>query len=110
MMAGAGSFFFIRDHLDALIEGRMEKVRFVVPSRLTEYGFRIYAISGREAGEPVMKLRLEIDNWFIRLFAPHVEFDYDKVNRRLQRFRGPTNIVDPEGSLEKARIDFEYYD
>jgi hypothetical protein len=77
----------------------------VFPSRLDEYAFRIRKLE--EKGDR-LSVRLEIDNWFLRLFAPHVDAVYDRKNGHLLRYEGISNILNAEGDHPSVIIHYEY--
>ncbi len=108
MTTAHGTFFYIRDHLDTLLKDESAKVRMVIPTRLDDYRFRIRPVEGTEPEAPTLKMRVEVDNFFIRLFAPHVELEYDKANRRVIRYRGLSPIRDAKDDLMKVEMEFRY--
>ena len=55
-----------------------------------------------------MTVRLEIDNWLLRIFAPYVEAVYDVETRRLVRYEGVSNLASASGDYEKVTITYSY--
>jgi hypothetical protein len=53
-------------------------------------------------------IRLDIDNWFLRLFAPHVDVEYDLQTHRLLRYEGISNLADASGKYSKVVITYSY--
>jgi hypothetical protein len=53
-------------------------------------------------------VRLEIDNWLLRLFAPHVDAVYDVDTRQLVRYEGTSNLADASGNYQKVTITYRY--
>jgi len=78
---GQGFHHFIRSHLDSIAEGKVFHVKLVLPSRLDQAGFRI--LKKKTEGNSIW-IRLEIDNWLIRFFAPFMDVLYDRESGRLQ--------------------------
>lgn len=104
-IVGQGFHHFIIDQLDAIASGSILHVKLAVPSRLDQFDFRIRKMS--EKGKN-LQIRLEIDNWFLRLFAPHVDVVYETENGRIIRYEGISNMSDASGRYKKVRIDYFY--
>jgi len=104
-MVGQGFHYFIADNLAAIAADQVLHVELVLPSRLDQFDFRIRkrALEGTR-----LVVRLEIDNWFLRFFAPYVEADYDLKSRKLLQYRGISNLADPKGDHPVVTIDYEY--
>lgn len=104
-IVGQGFHHFLRLNLEAVAGGEIFHIKLVLPSRLDDYSFRIrkLKIEGR-----VLAIRLEIDNWFLRLFAPYVDCEYDMTTRRLLRYAGISNLEDASGSHKKVEIVYTY--
>ena len=104
-IVGQGFHHFIVKHLKAIKSGEILHVKLVFPSRLDQYAFRIRKLE--EKGDR-LSVRLEIDNWFLRLFAPHVDAVYDRKNGHLLRYEGISNILNAEGDHPSVIIHYEY--
>ena len=104
-IAGQGFHHFIVKHLDAIAEGKIFHVHLAIPSRLDQFSFRIR--KANIEGSKIL-IRLEIDNWFLRLIAPHVEVLYDRESGRLLRYEGLSNIADTSGEFKKVQIKYFY--
>ena len=104
-IVGQGFHHFLRLNLEAVAGGEIFHIKLVLPSRLDDYSFRIrkLKVEGR-----VLAIRLEIDNWFLRLFAPYVDCEYDMTTRRLLRYAGISNLEDASGSHRKVEIVYTY--
>lgn len=104
-IVGQGFHHFLVLNLDALAKGEVFHVKLVMPSRLDQFSFRIRKLH-REGD--ILSIRLEIDNWLLRLFAPHVDCEYDLRTRRLLRYVGVSNLEDPSGVHRKVTILYTY--
>jgi hypothetical protein len=76
-----------------------------LPSRLDQYEFRIRK---RKINGDTLYIRLEIDNWLLRMFAPHVDAEYDLKTRHLLRYEGISNLEDAAGKHKKVSITYSY--
>jgi hypothetical protein len=106
-VVGQGFHHFLRLNLEAVAAGEIFHIKLVMPSRLDQYNFRIRKVKmeGR-----TLHIRLEIDNWFLRIFAPYVDCEYDLSTRRLLRYVGISNLEDGSGSHPKVDIVYSYQD
>ena len=104
-IVGQGFHQFIRYNLESIAEGEIYHVRLVLPSRLDQYRFRIRK---RQIDGDTLYVRLEIDSWLLRLFAPHIDAEYDLNTRRLLRYEGVSNLTDTSGKHRNVTITYSY--
>jgi hypothetical protein len=104
-IVGQGFHQFIVHNLERIAQGEVIHIRLVLPSRLDQYEFRIRK---RKVDGDTLYIRLEIDNWLLRLFAPHVDVEYDQENRRLLRYEGISNLEAASGKHKKVTITYSY--
>ena len=104
-IVGQGFHQFIAQNLEQIAQGKVFHIRLVLPSRLDQFEFRIRK---RKINGDTLYMRLEIDNWLLRLFAPHVDVEYDQKNRRLLRYEGVSNLEDSSGKHKKVSITYSY--
>lgn len=102
---GQGINHFIRFNLEAIAKGEGFRIQLVLPSRLDQYGFQIRKL--RQEGQRIT-VRLEIDNWLLRLIVPHVDCEYDLPQRRLLRYVGISNLEDESGGHKQVDIQYRY--
>jgi hypothetical protein len=104
-IVGQGFHHFIVNHLASIATGEILQVRMVLPAQLDDYKFRIRK---RKIEGEIITIRLDIDNWFLRLFAPHVDTHYHLPTKRLLRYRGISNVKDTSGKYKDVTIDYRY--
>ncbi len=104
-IVGQGFHQFIVHNLEQIAQGEVFQIRLVLPSRLDQYEFRIRK---RKIEGDTLFIRLEVDNWLLRLFAPHVDVDYDLKKRHLLRYEGISNLEDTSGKHKKVTITYSY--
>jgi hypothetical protein len=102
---GQGFHHFIVNNLEAIASGEVFHVKLVMPAKLDQYSFRIRK---NKLDKDILYVRLEIDNWLLRFFAPHVDAEYDMGTKRLLRYKGISNISDESGALIKVVITYMY--
>jgi len=104
-IVGQGIHHFIVHNLDAISRGETIEVKMVLPSRLDQYDLRIRKLN---LEGDTLYVRVEIDNWFLRLFAPHMDCEYDMKTRRLLRYEGISNLTDGSGKHAEVVITYAY--
>ncbi|HNW78750.1 MAG TPA: hypothetical protein PKH28_07540 [Candidatus Competibacteraceae bacterium] len=110
MVTGQGLHMYLRDHLDELATGAaVQQVRFLVPLEGRDFVFRIRRLD--TPGEPnVAAFSIEADSWLLRLFAPRLDVRYDRDTRRLLSYRGASNLLDANRSVQNVTITYRYAD
>lgn len=106
LVVDAGFDEFVRTHWDELQAGKAVELRFLVPSRLAAYGFKVKK-TGEDAlyGDTVSNFELALSGLF-GWFADPIQVSYRSSDRRLMRFVGLSNIrATPEENLI-ASIEF----
>ena len=104
-IVGQGFHQFILYNLEQIAQGEVFHIQLVLPSRLDQYEFRIRK---RKINGDTLYIRLEIDNWLLRMFAPHVDAEYDLKTRHLLRYEGISNLEDAAGKHKKVIITYAY--
>ena len=102
---GQGFHHFVSQRLEAIAEGRIFHVLFVLPSRLDQYAFRILK---KDMQGNRLSIRFEIDNWLLRLFTPYVEATYELDSGRIVSYQGMTNVADASGSFTNVQIFYDH--
>ena len=97
----------MRARLDTLRAGQRLTVAFAIPSRQEAFEFRVQALPLEDAGD-VVRVRVEVASWLLRLLAPHMDCDYDPATRRLLRYRGPSNLEGEGGAHPDVEITYDY--
>lgn len=106
LVADAGYDEFVRQRWDQLITGEKVRLDFIVPSRLTYYGFAVQKQREEQVEDGAVKVFSLGLSGFFGMFLPKIEVAYDAETRELRRFVGLTNIRDVEGDNVEARINF----
>ena len=104
-IVGQGFHQFIVNNLELIAQGEVFQVRLIIPSRLDQFKFRIRKLKIK--GD-TLHIRLEIDNWLLRLFTPHVDVAYDLRTSHLLRYEGISNLEDTAGKHRKVTVTYSY--
>jgi hypothetical protein len=103
----AGFHFFVEQHFDRLMTGEKMKFYFVAPSQLDYYSFRVYKDrSVTHQGRPAVLFKMDIDNFFLRLFVDPIRLTYDQETRQLRVYEGISNIYNEQGKSYKVKMVF----
>jgi len=110
LVADAGFDEFVQSHWDSLVSGKTLEMRFLLPSRLVDYGFQVQRVGGENIhGTPteVFRLRLSgIWGWLL----PGIDVYYSTADRVLVRYDGLSDLQDASGHNFKATIGFPVED
>ena len=104
-IVGQGFHQFILANFNALMQGDVITAKLVLPARMDQFDIRILK-NKIEAGR--LQIRIELDNWFLRLFTPRVEAEYDLDTRRLISYRGFSLIADESGKNVPVTVFYDY--
>lgn len=104
-IVGQGFNQFIVANLDALARGDRIAAKLVLPAQMGQYVVRIS--KSHVQGNRIL-VRIEIDNWFLRLFTPHVEAEFDLNSGRVLRYQGVSMISDQDGKTVEVTITYDY--
>jgi hypothetical protein len=106
----AGFNNFVQSNWETLASGKKLYFNFGAPFAMDYYGFRVYKDGERrEAGRRFMTVKLDIDNFVIRLFLDPIVLTYDMDARRLVSYEGISNISDDAGESFFVRISYDPY-
>ncbi len=110
LVADAGFDEFVQSHWDTLMSGKALEVRFLLPSRLDDYGFQVQRLrSDRIQGTPTEVFRLRISGvwgWFL----PGIDVYYSAADHVLMRYDGISDLHDAAGNNYKTTIEFPVED
>lgn len=81
-------------------------LRFLIPGKLDYFDFTLEKVRETEDGR--VDYEIAIQNWFLRLFAPKLYVTYDRVAKRIVKYRGLSNITDENGQPQNVTIDYTY--
>jgi hypothetical protein len=104
-LVGQGFNQFIVTRLDALARGEEFRMKLVLPSKLDQY--EVCIRKSKIEGD-VLHIRVEMANWLLKLFAPHMDAEYDLKTQRLLRYDGISMVEDTSGKNAQVSITYEY--
>ena len=104
-IVGQGFHPFIQENLNDLLKGEVFSAKLVLPAQMDQFNVRIYK-ENLENGR--LRVRIEMDNWFLRLFAPHVDAVYDIHSRKLLSYQGLSPIANASGKTVPVTVSYEY--
>jgi hypothetical protein len=106
LVADAGFDEFVQEHWSDLMSGKPLEMRFLVPSRLDDYGFQVQRLrSEGVVGVPTEVFRLRLSG-FWGWFLPGIDVYYSDADHVLVRYDGISDLRDNAGNNFKTTIDF----
>jgi hypothetical protein len=105
LVGGQGFHYYLMENLEEIIKKGKVDLKFLIPGRLDAYDFYLKVA---RVSEDTVELEIEIDNWFLRLFAPKLELLYDRKKKRLLKYTGLSNIKNEDKELMKVKISYRY--
>ena len=105
LIVGPGFNEFVKAHWDALLSGEAIVCDFVIPNRLQIVAFRITHVAGASIATN-HRFSVKADNFFLRLLAPELTVEYDRVTRGIQSYEGPSNVNDIADNTQHVTIRF----
>lgn len=100
-----GFHYFILSHFDQLLEGDSVDFQFLAPTRVRWLGLRVEP-AGQADGQ--LRLDLRVQSTVLSWVVSDIELTYDTDTRKLLRYRGLTNLPDPDGGNYTADIKYQY--
>jgi hypothetical protein len=106
LVADAGFDEFVQRNWTRLVGDEAVQMRFLVPTRLTDYAFQVQRLRHEEFhGMPTEVFRLRLSG-FWGWFLPGIDVRYDSAQRTLLHYDGVSNLRDAAGDNFKVDIDF----
>ncbi len=113
MMSFPGVHEFVADYISELERTqKIEKktVRFVIPQENDDFGFKVYLSDENSLKTNNVKVAMEAKSPFIKLFAPKIEIEFDKVKKRFVSYKGPSIVNNEKGKCQVVSKRYEYND
>lgn len=101
-----GFNYYLKGKIDQIKSMKSQPVLFMIPGELTSYKFILNYL--RENSDQTVDFNVKIENWFLRAFAPTLEFRYDKKINRIVWYKGISNIKNNVGKTMDVTIDYKY--
>jgi hypothetical protein len=101
-----GFTYYLHGKVDQIKEKKILPVLFMIPGELSTYKFELEFI--KENPDQTVDFTVKVENWFLRLFAPKLEFRYNKKINRIVWYKGLSNIKSDKGKLMDVVIDYKY--
>jgi hypothetical protein len=105
MVGCQGLHYYLRKNMEQVNEKRKLPILFFIPGLLDSYKFEL-EYKGEK--DDIVSYEIQIENKFLRLFAPKLEVKYDKKLKRIIWYRGLSNINDDRGKTQTVEITYQY--
>ena len=108
LVVDAGFDNFVRSRWDTLEQGDRIGFPFLIVGRDAPLDMVARSVGDSDCAMEELCLQVELDSWLLRMVVPPIQLTYDREQRRLLRFRGISNIRDPDGKNLKVDIRYRY--
>lgn len=105
VVGGQGLHYYLVSNLEEVIKKGKLDLKFLIPGRLDAYNFYLKV---NKKDEETVHFDIEIDNWFLKMFAPKLKLIYSRKNPRLIRYSGLSNITDSKKEMMNVDIEYKY--
>jgi hypothetical protein len=105
VVGGQGLHYYIVSNFEEILKKGNLKLKFVIPGRLDAYDFYLKVLT---KSQNKVVFEVEIDNWFLKLFAPRLKMVYDPITKRLISYSGLSNIRTPDKEIMSVDIEYSY--
>lgn len=95
-----GWHYYIVKNL-ATLKSKPLDLKLIFPAKMDYYAFEL---KETEDTQSLLKLRLEFSNWFLSIFAPHLDLVYDKKSAKIISYTGPSNLLDAKGKIQYVDV------
>lgn len=100
-----GLHYYLINNLEEVKRRQKIPIKFLIPGELTYYSFIMFY---EDENDGIVKLKIRVSNFFLRLFVPALEVHYRKSDRKLLKYFGISNLSDDNGELQKVSIEYRY--
>ena len=108
LVGPGGILAAIRKDWDALLAGETLAWKMIVPPKADAYSVRLVPIKRQKLnGRDALHVRLEADNWIVRLVAPSTQFWVDLQLRSTLKYQGMGASDDEDGKPQDTVITFQ---
>jgi hypothetical protein len=104
VVGGQGLHYYLREHFSELNKKDIP-ILFLIPGRLEGYKFELNFLRDTNG---VLDYEIEIDNFFLKLFAPKLDMVYERSSKRLLNYKGLSNLLDDKGKNQSVEIKYAY--
>ena len=98
-----GLHYYLRENFQAVIERKNIPIKFLIPGDLDYYNF---SMKVQKQTDVKVSWIITISNLFLKLFAPTLTIEYDKVSKKLLSYVGLSNLKNDKGELQIVEITY----
>jgi hypothetical protein len=100
-----GLHYYLRENFDSFLAKKEIPVKMLIPGKLDYYSFLMKYVGEKDG---LVEINVEIDSFFLRMFAPSLTIKYDKKTKHLMSYEGLSNILDSGGDIQNVQIKYSY--
>ena len=108
MVSCQGFHYFIRENLENFKKNENKEIQLILPGLLDYFSFNIGAQDKKNLEGPIIKLKMSVSSWVLKMFVSNVEIEYDTIKKHLLKYKGASNILTDDGKNQDVEITYEY--
>ena len=101
-----GFNYYVLENLEALKAPKSIPIKFLMPGGLEAYNFVMKMKDVTPDG--TLNVEIQIESFFLRLFAPKLYIQYDTLKKRIIWYQGLSNLNDEKGQPQNVTITYQY--
>jgi len=105
MFGCQGLHYYLRENFDKVTQRKTTPIVFLIPGSLDSYNFELHA---KGTSGDLTNYEIEIDNFFLKLFEPSLDIQYDTKTKRLIRYKGLSNLRNDKRKNQSVEITYTY--
>jgi vacuolar-type H+-ATPase subunit F/Vma7 len=105
IVASQGLHYYLVENYEELKKKKVVPLLFLIPGRLDSYEF---VLKYKGLKNEVDEFEVEINNWFLKLFAPSLILNYDPKTKQLVYYKGLSNLKNEKGEMMSVEINYKY--
>jgi hypothetical protein len=108
LVIDAGFDNYIRKRWQQLQAGESVFFPFLPADRSQPLAMELTTSDDADCDQTELCLEVSLDSWWLRALVQPIKLSYSRDNQRLLRFRGISNISDPDGNSQTVDISYQY--
>lgn len=108
MVSCQGFHYFIKENLSNFEKNENRDIQLILPGLLDYFTFNIRAQNKSDMVGPIVKLKMTVNSWLLKVFVSNVHIEYDRSKKHLVSYSGASNILTDSGDTQDVVITYQY--
>ena len=105
IVASQGLHYYLVANYEEVKKKKKVPLLFLIPGRLDSYEF---VLKYKGIKNEVDEFEVEINNWFLKIFAPSLILHYEPKTKHLVYYKGLSNLKNEKGEMMSVEINYKY--